>query len=104
MYGDEKKLPTYKWLAIARNEYRIRTSRIRKIRSHFPYLIIGVLAAYVVFIAPAFVSLFIDDFLALMLSQAAVAMMQIILFVVFIYFIIIPISQTLREQQASQLE
>lgn len=104
MYGDERKLRTYKWLAIARNEYRIRTSRIRKIRSYFPYLIIGVLAAYVVFIAPAFVSLFIDDFLALMLSQAAVAMMQIILFVVFIYFIIIPISQTLREQQASQLE
>jgi hypothetical protein len=98
------EMPAHKWIVIARNEYRIRTSRIRKIRSHFPYLIVGALAAYVVFIAPAFVSLFIDDLLALMLSHAAMAMMQIMLFIVFIYFIMIPVSQTLREQQASQLE
>jgi len=93
-----------KWLVVAKNKYRITTSRIRKIRPYFPYLVIGLLAVYVVFIAPAFVSLFIDDFLAFILSQAAVAMMQIILFMIFVYFLIIPITDTLREEQTGQLE
>ena len=93
-----------KWLVVARNEYRIHTSRIRKIRPYFPILVIGLLAVYVAFIAPNFASLFIDDFLAFILSQAAVAMVQIILFLIFVYFIIIPITQTLREAQAGQLE
>ena len=93
-----------KWLIIARNEYRIHTSRIRKIRRYFPYLDTGILAVYVAFIAPSFASLFIDDFLALILSYAAVATVQIILFLIFIYFMIIPITQTLREVQAEQLE
>jgi len=93
-----------KWLVVARNEYRIRTSRIRKIRPYFPYLVIGLLAVYVAFIAPRIVSLFIDDFLALLLSQAGVAMVQIILFMIFIYFIMIPITDTLREEQTGQLE
>jgi len=93
-----------KWLVVARNEYRIHTSRIRMIRPLFPYLVIGLLGVYVAFIAPRFAGLFIDDFLALLLSQAAVAMVQIILFLIFIYFIIIPVTQTLREVQAEQLE
>jgi len=97
-------MPVRKWLVVARNEYRIRTSRIRKIRPYFPYLVIGLLVVYVAFIAPAFVSLFIDDFLALLLSQAAVTLVQIILFIVFIYFIMIPITDTLREEQTGQLE
>ncbi len=102
--GKAEKMPAHKWLVVAKNEYRIRTSRIRKIRPYFPYLVIGLLAVYVAFIAPAFVSLFIDDFLALLLSQAAVATVQIILFIFFIYFIMIPITDTLREEQTGQLE
>ena len=97
-------MPTPKWLVVARNEYRIQTSRIRRIRPYFPYLVIGLLAVYVLFIAPRFVSFFIDDFLALLLSHVAIAMMQIILFLVFIYFMIIPITDTLREEQTGQLE
>ena len=97
-------MPVPKWLVVARNEYRIRTSKIRKIRPYFPYLVIGLLAVYVAFIAPAFVNLFIDDFLAFILSQAAVAMVQIILFMIFIYFMIIPITNTLKEVQTGQLE
>jgi len=93
-----------KWLVVARNEYRIHTSRIRKIRPFFPYLVIGLLAVYLVFIAPSFASVFIEDFLALLLSYAAVAMVQIVLFMIFVYFMIIPITQTLREMQAEQLE
>ena len=97
-------MPVPKWLVVAKNEYRIHTSRIRKIRPYFPYLVVGLLAVYVAFIAPSFAGLFMDDLLALLLSQAAVAMVQIMLFMIFIYFIIIPVTQTLREVQAEQLE
>jgi len=97
-------VPAPKWFVVAKNEYRIRISRIRKIRPYFPFLVIGLLAVYVAFIAPAFVSLFIDDFLSLFLSQAAVPMVQIVLFTVFIYFMIIPITDTLRQEQTGQLE
>jgi len=93
-----------KWLVVAKNEYRIHTSRIRKIRPYFPYLVVGLLAVYVAFIAPSFASLFIDDLLALLLSYAALGLVQIILFTIFIYFMIIPITQTLREVQTEQLE
>ena len=99
-----RAVPPPKWLVVARNEYRIRTSRIRKKRPYFPFLAVGLLAVYVAFIAPAFVSFLIDDFLALLLSQAAIAMIQIILFTIFIYFMIIPITNALREENTGQLE
>ncbi|MDH5788175.1 MAG: hypothetical protein OEZ40_07795, partial [Candidatus Bathyarchaeota archaeon] len=63
-----------KWLVVAKNEYRIRVNSIRGIRPYFPYLVTGLLAVYVAFIAPAFVSLFVDDFIAFFLSQFALAM------------------------------
>ena len=97
-------MPVPKWLVIARNEYRTTTSGIRTIRPYFPYLVIGLLAVFVAFIAPAFVSLFIDDFSAFILSQAAIPMVQIILFMLFFFLIIFPISSTLREMQTGQLE
>jgi len=93
-----------KWLVVASNEYRIHTSRIRRIRRYFPYLVFALLTIYVVFIAPAFVSLFINEIISFLSSQTAVTMMQVLLFMVFIYFIIIPITQTLREVQTQQLE
>ncbi len=93
-----------KWLVVAKNEYRIHTSRIRKIRRSFPFLATGLLLVYLVYLAPALVALFVEDFLALMLSNAAVAMVQVILFTTFVYFLIIPITNTLREDQTGQLE
>jgi len=96
--------PTPKWLLIARNEYRIRLSRIRRIRPYFPFLAIGFLAVYVAFIAPGLANLFLNDFLAFLLSQAAVAMVQIVLFIVFFYFLIIPITNTLKETQIGEIE
>jgi len=95
---------TAKWLVIAKNEYRIHTSRIRSIRPYFPYLAIGLLAVFISLLAPAIVSQFLDDVVAFILSQVAVAMVQIILFMIFVYFIIIPITYTLRDVQTSQLE
>jgi hypothetical protein len=101
-------MPVPKWLVVARNEYRIHTSRIRKIRPYFPYLVIGLLAVYVFFIAPSFVNLFIGDFFSLFPPGTAIAMivasLQIILFMIFFYFIILPITYTLKEVQTEQLK
>jgi len=97
-------VPVPKWFVVARNEYRITTSKIRKIRPYFPILIIGLLAVYVAFIAPAVASLLIDDFLAFIITFAAVPMVQIFLFMIFFYFIILPITQTLKEMETGQLE
>ncbi len=97
-------MPLPKWLVIARNEYRIRINKIRKIKPFFPYIVIGLLAVYVAFIAPAFVSFFIDDFVAFFLSQVAVAMVPILMFMIFFYLIILPITYTLQGMQAGQVE
>ena len=59
---------------------------------------------YVGFVAPAVVSPFIDDFLAFIITQAAVPLVQIILFMFFFFMILFPISDTLREPQTGQLE
>ncbi len=93
-----------KWLVVAKNEYRIRINNIRKIRRFFPFLVIGLLAVYVAFIAPAFVSLFIDDFVAFILSQVALAMMPIIMFLFFFYLLMLPITYTLQGMQPGQVE
>ena len=97
-------MPVPKWLVVARNEYRIHTSSIRKIRKYFPFLTIGLLAVYVLFVAPAVVGFFIDDFLVFIISVAAVPMVQIILFMFFFYLMLFPISDTLREVKTEQLE
>ena len=93
-----------KWLSVAKTEYRIHTSAIRTIRPYFPYVAIVLLASFVILIAPAIVDLFIDDLLALLLSQAAVAMIEIILLVFFVYSMIAPITNTFREVQAEKIE
>jgi len=80
------------------------TSSIRKMRPYFLYLVAGLLAVYVLFIAPSVVNLFMDDFSLLIISAAAVPMVQIILFVFFFYMMLVPISDTLREARTEQLE
>jgi hypothetical protein len=89
---------------VARNEYRIRINNIRRIRSYFPYLVIGLLAVYVGVVAPTLVSFFVDDLVAFFLSQAAAAMIPLLMFMLFFYIIIIPITYTLQGMQAGQVE
>jgi hypothetical protein len=97
-------MPEAKWLVIAKNRYQTATSGIRSIRSYFLPLVVGLLAVYVALIAPAIVTPLIDDFTAFIISRAAVPMVQIILFMFFLYMVLIPITDTLREVQTSQLE
>jgi hypothetical protein len=91
-----------KWFLIAKNEYLILTSGIREIRSYFPLLVIGALAGFIFYIAPKIIDLVLDSLLAFLLSQAAVALMQIMLFMFFFIFITLPISYTLRDIRAEQ--
>ena len=86
-----------KWLVIAMNEYRIRTSFIRVIRSYLPLLVILVLAGYI-FVIPRIVTLFIDAFAAFIVSQAAVAAVEVVLFSIFCYCTVLPITSALREE------
>jgi len=67
-------------------------------------LIIGGLAVYVFYLAPAFVGLIIDEFTAFMLSQAAIATMQLVLLVFFFFGLMMPLSQMLQQMQVGQLE
>jgi hypothetical protein len=103
-HGGNTELPAPKWFVIAKNQYRITTSAIRGIRAYFPYLTIGLLAVYVAVVAPAIVSPVMDDFLAFIITQAAVPLVQIIMFMFFFFLILLPISDTLRELQTGQLE
>lgn len=92
-----------KWLLIATNEYRILTSGVRRIRLYFPFLVIGALAGFVFFIAPAIVTLFPPyKIVAFLLSQVAVAMMHVMLFFFFFVFITLPITYTLKDIKTEQ--
>jgi hypothetical protein len=95
-----------KWYVIARNEYRIVTSGIRQIRPFFLPMLIIILVIFIGLIAPMIVEpIFrLFDVPAFFVSIAAVAMMQILLFMFFIWFLLIPITYTLKEEKAEQLE
>lgn len=93
-----------KWWVIARNEYRMATSGIRSWRKVLPILIIAALAIFVFWIAPGIASLIKDETLALLVSQAALASVEVIMVTAFFYFLVIPISNTLRESQTEDLE
>ena len=93
-----------KWLAVARNEYRVQTCRVRRFRRDLPVLLVAVLALHVAYIAPAIVGLASPQILSALLSQAALAMVQVIMFTVFVYFLIIPLTETLRDIRSGELE
>lgn len=93
-----------KWLTIAKNEYHLRTSSIRSIRSYFPLLVFGLLTIYVTILAPTVVDFFIDDLLAFFVSQVAIALVPLIMLLIFIYSLIIPITYTLQDIQTTQIE
>lgn len=93
-----------KWLAIARNEYRIRTSGIRKIRPFFPFIVVAILALYVFYVAPAIFELLRIELLLFFLSHTAVEKVQALLFMFFILFLTFPISLTLQQPQIVQQE
>lgn len=99
-------MPVPKWFVIARNEYRIRTSSIRKIRPYFIYIAAVLVALFIAFVAPAIISLIFNalDIEAFIISYAAVALMQIIIFFFFFYLMMFPIGNTLKDIDVNEYE
>jgi hypothetical protein len=95
---------TPKWAVIAKNEFRTRTARIRRIRRLYPFILMGGLAVYVFLLAPAIVSSFLDSALRLLVSEAALSIVQLTTFMVFLYFLIIPVTETLRRPEWNRVE
>ena len=97
-------LPNIAWLSIAKTEYRVSTSRIREIRPYLPYILIGGLLAYIFFIAPSIVDVFVDELHELLLSIVAVAIIEVLLFVFFVMFASLPIASTLQDIKTEHIE
>ncbi len=92
------------WLVIAVNEYRIRINRVPSLKPYFPYLAPLFLVIHALFVAPLLADLFAGGFLGLMVSRSALSFVGIILFVIFLYFIILPVTHTLRDLDAGGFE
>jgi hypothetical protein len=97
-------LPSPKWLVIARNEYRVSTGRIRKLRPVLPILFVASIAAYIFIVAPMIVDRYVGDVVALILSQVAVSQVRVILATLFLFSIMIPIQTALRQEPMGRLE
>ena len=93
-----------KWLVIAKNEYLLKTSGFRRYRKVFLILALTFVALYVLFAAPAMFSLASDLTKTFLLSDAALAFMQVMLFVIFVSIVTIPIMQTLQDTNVTPLE
>ncbi|TET71989.1 hypothetical protein E3J39_03510 [Candidatus Bathyarchaeota archaeon] len=91
-------MPSPKWLVIAKYEYRIQTSWIRGIRRYFPFAAAGLLAVWVFYLAPMIVQSLMDDFLKVLVSQVAVALFEIILFMLSAFLAIMPVSNALKDE------
>ena len=94
------------WLVVARNEYRLRTSGIRRIRKYFHYIAILIIGLVVGVIAPAIANAVIDalDVRDFFEELYAIALMQVVLFLFFFYFMLFPISNTLKDIETQEYE
>jgi hypothetical protein len=83
---------------IAKNEYMVQTSWIRRLRRYFPLASAGLLAVWVFYLAPMMVQSLVDDFLEVLVSQGAVAVFEIILFMLSTFLVVIPVSNALKDE------
>jgi hypothetical protein len=95
-----------KWLVVARNEYKLKTSKIRKIRPYFHYLLILLVGLMVGVVAPLLANSLIRvlDIEGFFISVAALGLMTVVLFMFFFYFLILPISTTLQDIETQEYE
>jgi hypothetical protein len=95
-----------KWLVVARNEYKLKTSKIRKIRPYFHYLLILLVGLMVSVVAPLLANSLIRvlDIEGFFISVAALGLMTVVLFMFFFYFLILPISTTLQDIETQEYE
>ncbi|HUS77315.1 MAG TPA: hypothetical protein VM050_01435 [Patescibacteria group bacterium] len=97
-------MPNPKWLVIAKNEFRVTTSPIRSLRRYYPLMLAGLFGAWVFYLAPMLVRSLMSDFEGLIVSEIAVAVFEIILFMFSVFLTIIPVSNALKEEGIGQIE
>jgi hypothetical protein len=93
-----------KWITIARNEYLLMTSGLPTLRRFLPPIIIAVAMLFLLVLAPLMISIVDEPLQDLISSQAGMASVAILLLTFSFYFMVIPITNTLKEEQASELE
>lgn len=93
-----------KWLIIARNEYQMILNRIPKIKPYFPFIAVGTLLLYLVYLAPAIADILIEDAYSILFSYIAVAMIEIYLLIFFIVLITFQMSLAVREIKTGFME
>jgi len=89
---------------IARNEYRLITSGFRKYRLHFPFIMAVIIGLVIFYAVPMMVDHFASTLVSYFLSIAAVAMVNLTLFMFFFMFMTFPISYALKEIETGELE
>ena len=95
-----------KWLVVAKNEYKLKTSKVRAIRPYFHYILIALVGLIVGVVAPLMANSLIRvlDIEGFFISVAALGMMMVVLFMFFFYFLLLPISTTLQDIETEEYE
>ena len=93
-----------KWLVLAKNSYLLRTSGFGRFRYLVPSLIGVPVVAAIFALVPWITNFFLDEMEVFFLSTAAVILIQIILFTMFILFLFFPISFSLNSGQEEYYE
>jgi hypothetical protein len=97
-------MPKAKWLVIAKNEFRLQTVFIKDFRRILPVAAIFIIFAFQLVFAPSVLNMVVDGFMALFMGQAAVALMQILLFMISLYLFVFPITTALKDVRPGQVE
>ena len=97
-------MPKSKWLVIAKNEYRLQTAFLKDFRRFLPIAAISLIFVFQLLLAPSIMNAAVDSFMALFLGQAAVALMEIMLFIISFYLFIFPITSSLKDVKPGQIE
>lgn len=94
----------HKWLVVAKNVYRIRTSNFRSVRKVFPMLVAAPVMLAIFYIVPWFGDAFANEVEVFFVSEVAIMFIQVILFTFFILFVTFPITFALNTTQEEHYE
>lgn len=94
----------YKWLVVAKNVYRIRTSSFRRVRKIFPALVAIPVVLAIFYIVPQMGEHFLSEMELFFVSEVAVMFIQAVLFTFFIVFMTFPITFALNTTQEEHYE
>ncbi|UCE92356.1 MAG: hypothetical protein JSV90_04255 [Methanobacteriota archaeon] len=92
-------MPGHKWLVVAKNVYRVRTSGFRSVRKIFPILVAAPVILAIFYIVPWFGETFADELEVFFVSEVAVMFIQTLLFTFFVLFVTFPINFALNAAQ-----